>query len=858
VSSEDHKHGDSPQDQGALRREAERLLVDWLLKGAGRQGGPIEDLVAAHPHLAGHLRALHDSLAGFRSLILSEREAERLLGLIGDLPPGDAAGGTPAAVAPATPPTPEIGAPHPDPSPRYLDCRFIAQGGMGTILRAWDRLLQREVALKVLTQAGPEGESETRARFLAEAYVTARLDHPGIVPVHDLGADAGGQPFFVMKLVDGITLHQALGQLARGADGWSQNRAVGVLARVAEAVAYAHSKHVLHRDIKPDNIMVGPFGETFLMDWGLARVLGRDGAPPAPGADDLALLASADIERVVGAAPAGRETQPHDWLVTQDGKVLGTPAYMSPEQARGEVRRVDERSDVWSLGALLHHLLTGQVPRVQAGEKPLPLTVLLRARTERLVPARELAPDAPPTLLLICERALAERPEDRYRSADELAAALRDYLEDRSEAREEARRQAARATHLLEFLLGVLGSADPALARGQDLTVREVVDRAARRVRQQPTGSALDDANVHQVLGRLYKELGRFGEAVEHLRAAHAGFAGALGAQHPDALSAAADLALALRRAGQAAEAEALLRDTHAAQARLLGARAPDTLRTLELLAALLHRVHGRLDEAEDLYRQVLEGRREALGADHVLTLETQGRFGLLLTDKGDVRLARELLESAARGLALVHGDDHPSTLIALTDLAKMSWQSGQHEQAGSMFRRVLETQVRVLGANHPDALVTRNNLGMVLLDQHRLPEALAELRAAAEATATELGDTHPRTLDFRSNVGRALLDVQRPAEAEALLRRVLADAGLADGVDERHVARFRTHLGRALLDLGRREEARVELQGARAVLAGHLPAGHRFLRELEDLLRRVDASGHGTATGGGGAGDET
>jgi serine/threonine protein kinase len=827
-------------ESGPLRREAERLLVDWLLKGAGREGGSIEDLVAAHPRLGGHLRALHDSLAGFRSLILSEREAERLLGLVDSLPREAAPAG--AAAAPAGP----VGTARPDASPRYVEARVLAQGGMGTILRAWDRLLQREVALKVLTQPGPEGEAETRARFLAEAYVTARLDHPGIVPVHDLGADTDGQPFFVMKLVDGITLREALERLARGDEGWTQNRAVGVLARVAEAVAYAHSKRVLHRDIKPDNVMVGPFGETFLMDWGLARVLGRDGAPPAPDADDLTLLSSADIERVVGRACGATDSRPDGWLVTQDGKVLGTPAYMSPEQARGEVERVDERSDVWSLGALLHHLITGRVPRVRPGEQPLPLTVLLRARTERLAPARDLCPDAPPTLLRICERALSERPEERYRSADELAAALRDYLEDRSEAREEARRQAARATHLLEFLLGVLGSADPSRARGREVTVREVLDRAARRVRAQPTGSALDDAHVHQVLGRLYKELGRFAESVEHLRAAHAGFTGALGARHADALAAAADLALSLRRAGQAAEAESLLRTTHAAQARLLGARHPDTLRTLELLAALLHRVRGRLAEAGELYRQVLDGRREALGPDDVLTLETQGRLGLLLSDQGDLPGARGLLESAAHGLSLVHGDDHPATLIALSDVARLLWQSGQLEPAARTFLRVLGVQVRILSASHPDTLLTRNNLGMVLLDQGRLAEALAELQPAAEGCAAELGDRHPRTLDFRSNLARALLDAGRAAEAEALLRRVLADAGLADGVDETHAARYRTHLGRALLELGRAGEARAELSAARGVLARLLAPGHRFLREIEELMGRGQAGGVG------------
>jgi eukaryotic-like serine/threonine-protein kinase len=828
---------DMPEPPAAADRQAaESLFVAWCQREAEGRAEPFAELLAGHPAEHEDLLRLRQDYDEIRSIVDAADPGgmlQRALGGSSERPVAEADTGRTEELVRGLAGDSTTRA-------RYVPGRALAQGGSATILKARDRTLRRDVALKLLSTHGADLPQTARARFLAEAYVTGRLDHPGIVPVHDLGLDARGRLFFTMKLVNGITFREALERIARGEDGWTVNRGVGVLSRVCEAVAYAHSKGVLHRDIKPANVMVGAYGETYLMDWGLARVMAREGERPEAPVDELAPLTAEDLQQLV-AAPADQPALPDTWLLTQDGKILGTPVYMSPEQARGEVDKVDERSDIWSLGAMLHHLITGRLPWVEEGERPIPLQVLLRVRQGGLLPARSLAPDAPPTLLAICERALAERPDERYRDAEQMAAALRDYLEDISEAREEARRQEARARGAFDFLFGVLTSGDPAEARGRDVTVREVLDRAAERLGREPPTSPLDEANLRGVLGRLFKEMGRFEEAGQHLELAVARFEELLGANHPDTLHAAADLALVWRRIGRADEAESLLRNTLEAQRATLGDRHSDTLRSLHLLAAQLHRVRGEKAEAERLYREALEGRRLALGERHVDTLVTQNGLAMVIADLGRVEEAVPLLEDACARLVAQLGDDHPAVLIARGDLAHLYLRLDRPEPlaaAEGLYRQALVAQERVVGPTHPDALTVRNNLGMVLLRRGQPREALVELRAAADGHAAALGEAHARTLTFRANTALALLELDRPAEAEPVLRRVVELATGNATVTPLSLGRFRHNLGRCLRALGRREEARSEFEGACAqYLAARLDADHAWIREVDAEL---------------------
>jgi tetratricopeptide (TPR) repeat protein/tRNA A-37 threonylcarbamoyl transferase component Bud32 len=316
-------------------------------------------------------------------------------------------------------PSPHAAAPVP--SERYALGAEIARGGMGVVYHATDTTLGREVALKVLRDKYVPACGTAR-RFADEARIAAQLQHPGIPPVHDLGTLPDGRPFLAMKLIKGRTLEELLA--ARPDVAAERGRFVAVFEQVCQAVAYAHAHGVIHRDLKPANVMVGAFGEVQVMDWGLAKVLTRkdevgrmkDESEAAPS-DSSFILPTSSFE------------------ATEAGSVLGTPAFMPPEQAVGAVGKVDRRSDVFGLGALLAVILTGEPPFAAASVET---TRVLAAQGDVAdCHARLAACGAEPELVALCRRCLSPRPADRPADAGEVAQAVAAL---RAEADERARR----------------------------------------------------------------------------------------------------------------------------------------------------------------------------------------------------------------------------------------------------------------------------------------------------------------------------------------------------------------------------------------------------------------------------------
>ena len=378
-------------------------------------------------------------------------------------------------------------APYLPASGRFRVLRLFARGGIGQVMRAMDLELNREVAVKEI-QPALAGNHEVRERFLREAEITARLEHPGIVPVYGLGRDAAGRPFYAMRLVRGQTLQAAVEELHRRALPPVQFRGVEfqkLLRRflhVCETVAYAHSRGVIHRDLKPANILLGPYGETLVVDWGLARALGEAG--PLAAEDETAPLPTveslpsqpADSQNAVSAAPAIKSKLPTvrllpadaptppqaDWtdaLTRTAGEVVGTPAFMSPEQARGEAHGVGPTSDVYNLGATLYMLLTGRPPFAGSGLEETLRGVIAGSFAR----PRKLSRTIPPPLEAVCLKAMARQPADRYASPQELAHDLEHWLADEpvSAAREPLPAQLARwgrrnRTHVVAGMIALL------------------------------------------------------------------------------------------------------------------------------------------------------------------------------------------------------------------------------------------------------------------------------------------------------------------------------------------------------------------------------------------------------------------
>jgi tetratricopeptide (TPR) repeat protein len=299
-----------------------------------------------------------------------------------------------APVAGEQPPLPQVAA------DLYGRDKEIARGGMGRIVAAEDLRLGRKVALKELI----DPSSEQFGRFQREALITARLQHPGIVPVYEAGRWPSGEPFFAMKLVSGRPLDKVIGEATR------LEERLALLPRLAaacDAIAYAHSQRIIHRDLKPGNVLIGDFGETVVIDWGLAKDL---------DADDTLESANRVPRR------AKRPTQSDGATLTVAGAVMGTPAYMAPEQARGEP--VDQRADVFALGAMLYHLLAGAPPYSARTASE----VITAAALGKIVPLLSREKRAPVELVAIVERAMAPLPVDRYETAAGLADEVRRFL----------------------------------------------------------------------------------------------------------------------------------------------------------------------------------------------------------------------------------------------------------------------------------------------------------------------------------------------------------------------------------------------------------------------------------------------
>ncbi len=315
--------------------------------------------------------------------------------------------------------------PVPNGAERFALRGVIGQGGMGRVHDAEDLQFGRRVALKELIAEGAELER----RFAVEAIVTGNLEHPGIPAVYARGVREG-RPFYVMKKLAGRSLADVIARTGLLEDRLAL---VSVAIQVAHTLGFAHERGIVHRDVKPENVMIGEHGEVWLVDWGIAKIQGHEDRP-------------SDVARAASQSASA----------TAVGSVMGTPSYMAPEQARGDIAAVDERTDVFALGALLFHMLSGQPPFVG----PTSLAVLAAALESRREPLRSLVPGVPPALAAIAERAMAVEPKDRFANAAAVAQALERFLAQAALAKPSLPMRATAAlASILALAFAVVGTA---------------------------------------------------------------------------------------------------------------------------------------------------------------------------------------------------------------------------------------------------------------------------------------------------------------------------------------------------------------------------------------------------------------
>lgn len=392
-------------EQDALRTDTHPLLVALVDKHLEMHGGDAEKSLAAVSSIGSARDELNE---------LGDDEIEATISRVAV----DRDSGDPYATEVFRAGVSSSGVSNSDGS-RFRVLRPHAKGGLGEVFVAQDDELNREVALKEI-QPQHADNTDSRSRFVLEAEVTGGLEHPGIVPVYGLGQYGDGRPYYAMRFIRGDSLKEAIERFHGGDkpdmaagehvgyDSVEFRKLLGRFVDVCNAIQYAHSRGVLHRDLKPGNIMLGKYGETLVVDWGLAKLQGRDDETKVEGETTL-------------QASSGSGSSP-----TQFGSAIGTPAYMPPEQAAGKLDELGPESDVYSLGATLCHLLTGKSP--VTGKS---LGELLKKVQQGDIPApRQVNPTVPKPLDAICLRAMAMRPQDRYASPQELADDVERFLAD--------------------------------------------------------------------------------------------------------------------------------------------------------------------------------------------------------------------------------------------------------------------------------------------------------------------------------------------------------------------------------------------------------------------------------------------
>lgn len=704
----------------------------------------------------------------------------------------------------------------------YHMLRPIGRGGMGEVWLAEQKEpVRRRVAIKLI-KAGMDTR-EVVARFEVERQALALMDHPAIAKVFEAGSTPQGRPYFVMEYVTGIPVTAYCDR-----HKLTTRQRLELFVRVCEGVQHAHQKAIIHRDLKPSNILVSEV----------------DGKP---------------LPRIIdfGVAKATSQRLTADTMFTRVGDIVGTPGYMSPEQADSSGEDTDTRTDVYSLGVILYELLVGALPldfrnagfeevlrRLREEEAPRPSTRMRTLGEQSSVTARnhgtdpaKLARQLRGDVDLIALKALEKDRSRRYSTASELAADIGRYLRNEpvfaraasagyrarkyirrhrvgvavaaafavvllafaaaqtlqlqriiserdraTRERDRADRERDRANRITDFMTGMFKLSAPSEARGNSITVRELLDKASKEV---DSGLARDpelQAQMIHVIGAVYAELGLYSRAIPMMERAVDIRRHVLGPDQKDTLMSESNLALMLDYAGRYAEAEKLERETLDIRRRVLGSEHADTVASMNNLAILLAD-EGRLAEAEKLERETLGITRRGMGRERPDSLRAMGNLAATLESEGRYGEAERLLRETLAIQSRVLGLEHRSTLITMGNLADDLRAEGRYADAENLQRKTLDIQRRVLGPEHPDTLESMNVLAEDLQKEGRYREADKLELETLDIRRRVLGPESPDTAESLYTLGVMRAGEGRRGEALQLLQQAI-DHGLAPALD--------------------------------------------------------------------------
>lgn len=748
----------------------------------------------------------------------------------------------------ARPNSPEV--PNADSDSRYQLLGEIARGGMGAILKGRDTDLGRDLAVKVLLDSHKD-KPDVIQRFIEEAQIGGQLQHPGIAPIYELGQFADQRPFFSMKLVKGDTLAKLLSD--RDDVTTDRGKLLGIFEQICQTMAYAHSRGVIHRDLKPANIMVGAFGEVQVMDWGLAKVLLSGGVAD----EKAAKLKQHDVSIIQTMRSVGSEV-PGSFgshgTETQMGSVMGTPAYMPPEQALGEIDQLDRRADVFGLGAILCEILTGQPPYVGKDGTQV-FRMASRGKLDDAF-ARLDSCGADAELLALTKHCLELEPADRPKDGAALASRISGYLEavetklrDTELAKVDAQARAeeigqrqkqayvAGAAIAATLLIGIAVSGWQAVRATRAETL---ATKAAQTATEEAARAIAAEQKTKDTLVQVAAERDAKDQARKNAEAISTFLADVFQSPDPGRDGRTVTVAETLDTAAKQlqtdltdqparrAKLQATLAKTYFAlglyqdaiplqeQARdyylsASGKEHPETLVAMHALGTSYLK-SGRREEALQMQEEVLELRRKELGLEHPDTIQATHGLGISYFYAGRRDDALQMQEEVLRLCRKVHGPNHPDTIKAMPPLAVSYFYAGQRDEALQMQEEVLKLCRKVHGEQHPKTLLAMTNMASFYLQANRPDEALQMREEVVELDQKVLGLQHPNTLLAMQNLATSYFGIGRRDDALQMREEVLSLS--REGQGEHHPATLSAleNLATSYFDAERRDEA-LELQ---------------------------------------------